>query len=438
MMRTIIGVTALLVSLSTRLEGGRTEQSTSETSTWYSSALQEDFTDTTNLSATSPFKSTSHAGKSSDGNMSNTTEWGDTLEMQTEFNNVSGYDESFTESLNDATMGSIQWKWRPIKWAWWQFLQITSSVLGVVGQMLVMLVIWQRRAMNRSTDTLIAALAMADFLTSIFILPLPVAVSVPSSFLGEIYCRLIYDGFFMWWAVGVSIYTLALISVERLIAVMYPIYFNRYFSRGKTSIAVVVVWLWVIILTLNLILTCTVDGVIHACALSFSPAVGQFLGIKVFLTYFIIPATIMILAQAVTAVILHRKSTKFMEGNVQKNRSNPSHNLLTAKNRVIKMLFVVVLIFIICWGPNTIAYFLFNFGFISRSFAFGKTNRILTLLAFYNSCLNPIVYTVRHPGFREAIRGLFTGSKIHGGALFESKSDRKVLPRGKKDAEDQI
>ncbi|XP_063956623.1 neuromedin-U receptor 2-like [Lytechinus pictus] len=296
--------------------------------------------------------------------------WGDEVQtVKTEERSASGYAESSTESLDIETSDSVPWRWHYPTWSWWQLVQLTSSVLGVVGQMLVMLVIWQRRAMNRSADTLIGALAVADFLTSILILPLPVAVSVPSTLLGEIYCRFVFNGFFMWLAVGASIHTLALISVERLIAIMYPILFNRYSSREKASVAVAVVWLELMITTLNLILTCSVEGVSHTCVLSFSPSLGKFFGVYTFLVYFIIPATVMLVAQAVTAVILHRKSKQFNEGKALQNRSK---SLLTARKRVIQMLFVVVLIFIVCWGPNNVAYFLFNFGFISRRFAFSN------------------------------------------------------------------
>lgn len=341
--------------------------------------------------------------------------------------NVPSYENVSTESLYTEKVELIQWSWGTVTWSWWSSLTLMSSILGVLGNLLVIVVIWQRRMMSRSTDTLISSLAVADFCTSIFILPLPTAVTIPSSILGELYCRFIFTSYFFWLSVGSSIYTLTLISLERLIAVKYPIEFSRFASRRHTSLAIVTVWAAVMITDLFLILTCSVDGTRHTCVVRFSSSAGQYtVGILIFMVYFVVPTTIMLLAQAVTAYILHKNSKRFRGGNDRKDRSNPSYNLLIAKNRVLKMLFMVVMLFIICWGPNNIAYFLYNVGVISPGYLYGDTNHILTLLAFYNSCLNPIVYTVRHPKFRAAIRGLFTGSEPEKDALFEYKTESKA------------
>nr|XP_054757266.1 uncharacterized protein LOC129263379 [Lytechinus pictus] len=221
-----LGAAALFLMLVAGLDAGLAENTTAWTSSHNSSEQEWTFELTTsllqdvpNLTTTSTLTEMVNVTIVSDENLdAGFFTRGDKVQTVTLESSASAYDES---------SDSVPWRWHYPTWSWWQLVQLTSSVLGVVGQMLVMLVIWQRRAMNRSADTLIGALAVADFLTSILILPLPVAVSVPSTLLGEIYCRFIFNGFFMWLAVGASIHTLALISVERLIAVMYPILFNR-------------------------------------------------------------------------------------------------------------------------------------------------------------------------------------------------------------------
>jgi 7 transmembrane receptor (rhodopsin family) len=88
-------------------------------------------------------------------------------------------------------------------------------------------------------------------------------------------------------------------------------------------------------------------------------------------------------------------------------RSNPAKSLLN-KRRVIKMLFVVVIEFFICWTPlyviNTIALFdpksLYqNLGYKAISF--------FQLLAYTSSCCNPITYCFMSLGFRKAFLNLF-------------------------------
>lgn len=88
-------------------------------------------------------------------------------------------------------------------------------------------------------------------------------------------------------------------------------------------------------------------------------------------------------------------------------RSNAEKSLLN-KKRVIKMLFVVVLEFFICWTPlyiiNTMALFdpkviYQNLGYTAISF--------LQLLAYSSSCCNPITYCFMSHGFRKAFVNLF-------------------------------
>nr|XP_029711364.1 orexin receptor type 1-like [Aedes albopictus] len=81
---------------------------------------------------------------------------------------------------------------------------------------------------------------------------------------------------------------------------------------------------------------------------------------------------------------------------------------LTNKKRIIKMLFVVVLEFFICWTPlyviNTMALFwpstvYHNLGYTAISF--------FQLLAYSSSCCNPITYCFMSGGFRKAFLNLF-------------------------------
>ena len=85
-----------------------------------------------------------------------------------------------------------QWQWEPIHFAWYTILQLVSAVAGMIGNLLVMAVIFGRKHPRTPTDTLIGTLAVADFLTSVFLIPVPAAIRVPSTWLGEFYCKVIF------------------------------------------------------------------------------------------------------------------------------------------------------------------------------------------------------------------------------------------------------
>lgn len=93
-------------------------------------------------------------------------------------------------------------------------------------------------------------------------------------------------------------------------------------------------------------------------------------------------------------------SINFRRTNVEKNLQN--------KKRVIKMLFVVVLEFFICWTPlyiiNTIT--LFDPELVYQTFGY-TTISFCQLLAYSSSCCNPITYCFMNRGFRKAFLNLF-------------------------------
>ncbi|XP_062549315.1 D(2) dopamine receptor-like isoform X2 [Armigeres subalbatus] len=106
-----------------------------------------------------------------------------------------------------------------------------------------------------------------------------------------------------------------------------------------------------------------------------------------------------------------RSSTSVKGPNRLKNPALRKSNMeksLTNKKRIIKMLFVVVLEFFICWTPlyviNTMALFwpstvYHNLGYTAISF--------FQLLAYSSSCCNPITYCFMSGGFRKAFLNLF-------------------------------
>lgn len=89
------------------------------------------------------------------------------------------------------------------------------------------------------------------------------------------------------------------------------------------------------------------------------------------------------------------------------SRTNTEKSLQN-KKRVIKMLFVVVLEFFICWTPlyviNTIT--LFDQQVVYRTLGY-TTISYFQLLAYTSSCCNPITYCFMNRGFRKACLNLF-------------------------------
>lgn len=310
------------------------------------------------------------------------------------------------------------WIAHRIVWPWWRVTQLMSAIAGILGNLLVMLVVFRRQKARRSTDTLLGALAIADFLTSVFLIPIPDVSNIPYTWLGGLYCKVIYTSRCMWISVSASIFTLTAISVERYVAITNPFKLRILFSTARTRLVVIMVWIMAFTLNSFAFFVFFVDRESQSCTLQFPTANGaEVLGITSFIIVLVLPMAVMLVTQSLTALSLHRQSLLFKTSD--SSTTQPGERHLIAKRRVIQLIFVINVIFVISWGPNQSAYLAFNLGFLPLSYLYGPLDRALVVLAFFNSCANPIIYTLQYPKFRKAVRHLFSRSKTEGAPIFD-------------------
>lgn len=104
-------------------------------------------------------------------------------------------------------------------------------------------------------------------------------------------------------------------------------------------------------------------------------------------------------------------------------RSTYADKSIEAKKKVIRMLFVVVLEFFVCWTPLHVlnTWYLFHPEAVYK--AVGSTGvSLVQLLAYISSCCNPITYCFMNKKFRQAFIGAFD--------CFKHKSSLLLTNRG--------
>ncbi|XP_041463721.1 growth hormone secretagogue receptor type 1-like [Lytechinus variegatus] len=335
----------------------------------------------------------------------------------------------YQESTESSTLGNGMviphselgpWSTGPFIWSRYLIFQTITAVIGIIGNGLVMLVLFQRRAKRRSTDTLVGGLATADFLTSIFILPVPKAATVPVNWLGELYCMIQETKITKDICVTASIYLLVAISFERYIAIGHPIYFNRFLTRGRVAASIVIIWFFAILTSVPRIFTITVRSVDNRGTLGvcFYKPVGRTnqitLSLYLFCLRIFIPTVTMLVTQSLIAKHLYRQGRRF-----RGKKDTSFHDV--ARRRVVKLMLIVIITYIICWGPSQVTVFLFLFGILPPSFRQSPAWIIIFMLSFFNSCANPIIYAIRFKEFREAVWALFSRQRRPLTAIFEQE-----------------
>ncbi|XP_071494995.1 allatostatin-A receptor-like [Diadema antillarum] len=335
----------------------------------------------------------------------------------TRYDNIKG---QRSRETNTTPYILADWVWQPITWSLRLGIQASLSVLGISGNALVMAVLLRRGVERSSADTLVGNLAAADFFTSVFIFPVPVAIHVPKTATAEMYCRFVFTSFFLWVSIMSSILTLTAASLERYAAVVHPIQWNRYKRRHHVILSLVLIWFAAGIVPIDLLLATGFDKASSSCQVKHPTYAGQIVIAMVsFIFGFVLPALTMLVTQLFAARALYMQSKHFT-GTYERGNHSTASSLrhLVAMNRVLRMLLILVIICIVCWGPNATSYFLYKLHVIDPSFLYGPVDRVLVMLAMVNSCTNPIVYLVWNAQFRAAVVKFFTGTKISNSALF--------------------
>ncbi|XP_030829909.1 apelin receptor B-like [Strongylocentrotus purpuratus] len=331
---------------------------------------------------------------------------------------------------------SSAFSWYPISWSWVLILQLISAFVGIVGNFLVIIVLFQRRRLSRSTDTLIGGLACADLLTSAFLIRIPLPAYIPKTWLGEVYCKLIKTQSLLWVSVTASTYLLMSISVERYIAVVYPLHFKRLITRRRVSIFIIIVWFLSVLSGLFAFIVYGVDAK-NQCTEQYTFANAQtIIAYYWFCLRLAVPCLTMLVTQILIARNLSQQFRSFRDithATTPTNGNKASSFHIVARNRVLKLMLTVIIIYIVCWTPNQIAYLGYSLGWVPISYLNSPLHRMLTVLGFYNSCANPIIYAARYPEFRNALKDMFTCKSAKNAPLFDKMDMSKNISTSKTD-----
>ncbi|XP_022109111.1 beta-3 adrenergic receptor-like [Acanthaster planci] len=299
--------------------------------------------------------------------------------------------------------------------AFLRVVQTVVGVLGIVGNTTVCVVIYKVQSMHTMTNAFIFNQAVVDFLASVVFLlsaNIPLPVSYPTGPAGVLICRLWTSTFALWFFLSTSTFNLMMLTLERYLAIVFPFRYQALFGRVQATLAIVFVWLFGSIVGTYAAFTVINQG--DKCVDNVVTG-SQIFGVLVFTIQFFLPLVIMLVAYTHIAVTLKRSAAKVAPlprprpaGESAQTRTGPSQgetqdgSLMKARRNTFKALLLVFVAYVICWSPNEIIFFLFNFGWFT---AMGGPLHVVSL-AFVtaNSCVNPVIYALKYRSFQAGLR----------------------------------
>uniref|UniRef100_A0A667YWZ7 Formyl peptide receptor 1 n=1 Tax=Myripristis murdjan TaxID=586833 RepID=A0A667YWZ7_9TELE len=285
-----------------------------------------------------------------------------------------------------------------------------AFVLGVLGNGVVIWVTGFK--MKKTVNTVwFLNLAVADFLFTAF-LPLSVTYTAMDFHwpFGKFMCKLNSTVSFL--NMFASVYILVVISVDRCVSVVWPVWAQNHRSVRKASFVSLGVWVLALVLSTPYFIFRDTGASFHDediinCFNNFAfsddyetPAVVELrqfrhraMIITRFLLGFVVPFTIIV---SCYAVIIHR---------LRRNRS-----LASQSSRPFKIIAAVITAFFLCWAPYHIMALIEMVNHMAAEFSETLDHvttigiPIATSLAFLNSCLNPLLYVFMGQDFKDKVR----------------------------------
>ncbi|XP_051780147.1 trace amine-associated receptor 13c-like [Erpetoichthys calabaricus] len=281
-----------------------------------------------------------------------------------------------------------------------------SVVVTFCGNLVVIISISHFNQLHTPTNLLVLSLAVADFFVGVFVMPIIIIQSIETCwYFGELFC-FIYT-FFLALLTTVSMINLAVIAIDRYIAICHPLTYSNKITVQIGVMAVAAIWISSVTYSGTMILSGgNTEGVIGVdpcpgdCAFVFNSTWATIDLIYSFLLPFFIMTTLY--AKIFLIAKRHAKTISTQQRNSFGKNKNISKK---SERKAAKTLGIVVTVFILCWLPFYVCSLLNQFMNLAVPSAVAWA---CLWIAYVNSGINPIIYALFYPWFRKSFKLLIT------------------------------
>ncbi|XP_060761444.1 trace amine-associated receptor 13c-like [Neoarius graeffei] len=287
------------------------------------------------------------------------------------------------------------------------FLYVCSAavvLLTVCGNLLVIISVFHFKQLHTPTNTLVLSLAVSDFFIGAFVMPPMLIWIIESCWIfggGVCLYLLLISGFLT----IVSIYNIALIAVDRYLALSNPFLYMNHVSVRITR--VVIVFDWGVLMVYNLALLYFNGNFMNVllCPGECFYFLNEVWSVIELVFSFIFPLSVIIILYTGVFVIAKKHATAIRELNnhtQSKTQKITSHSM-KSERKAAKVLGILVSVFLICLLP----YYIYSFlGYVIE--VQQETFPTIIFIICLNSAINPFIYALFYPWFRRCIKLIIT------------------------------
>uniref|UniRef100_A0A3P9HEK6 G-protein coupled receptors family 1 profile domain-containing protein n=1 Tax=Oryzias latipes TaxID=8090 RepID=A0A3P9HEK6_ORYLA len=282
---------------------------------------------------------------------------------------------------------------RPPAESMFMYIILSSmSVLTVALNLLVIISISHFKQLQTPTNLLLLSLAVSDFFVGLLVV-FQILLIDGCWFLGDVMCVAYYIVDYV--VTSASVETVVLISVDCYVAICEPLRYSMKVTKRRVCISVSGCWIFSF-LCVFLVMKNNLQqpGSHNSCQGECVVVFDQFSGLVDVLFFFVGPVSVV--------VVLYIRVFVVAVSQVRAMRTRAVHGStrVTLKKSELKSartLGLVGVAFLICLCP-----------YFSETVIDTFSAAFMFFLAFFNSCLNPIIYAFFYPWFRKSIKLIMT------------------------------
>ncbi|XP_053229867.1 melatonin-related receptor [Podarcis raffonei] len=278
---------------------------------------------------------------------------------------------------------------------------IFTIVVDILGNVLVIMSVLRNRKLRNAGNIFVVSLSVADLVVAVYPYPLILTAIFHNEWtMGDIHCQI--SGFFMGLSVIGSIFNITAIAINRYCYICHSLRYDRLFNLKNTCGYLCLTWLLTLVAILpNLFVgSLQYDQRIYSC--TFAQTVSMSYTITVVVVHFIIPLSIVSFCYLRIWILVIQVKHRVRQDCKQKVRTADVRNFLT--------MFVVFVLFAVCWGP---------LNFIGLAVSINPSKIIPQIpewlfvvsyfMAYFNSCLNAVIYGILNQNFRKEYKRILLG-----------------------------
>ncbi|XP_017563152.2 trace amine-associated receptor 6-like [Pygocentrus nattereri] len=292
------------------------------------------------------------------------------------------------------------------------------SVFTVFLNLLVIISISHFKQLHTPTNLLILSLAVVDLLVGLIVMPEKIMEFIDSCwYLGKLGCTilLVINAVL----VSVSLCNLVFIAVDRYIAVTDPLLYSTNITVCKMSMMIILGWSFCLLYVImyfyfndNLLPSQVSTRCYGECVV----VIKLSWLIVDLVVFFLTPCSvILVLYSIIFNVARHQaRAVRAVRNGASKKHGATLSN--SSENKAVKTLGIVVFVYLACWIP-----FYVSSLSVESITSLWMVWTVLAWLLYLNSSVNPLIYAIFYPWFRESAKYILSCR------IFESSSSRLNL-----------